>query len=341
MSGSTRLIAVVGGIAAGAVAGTVALLLLMPAVRPSGDGTRPAPPAVTPPAANASGVPAVGSEPVQANGPAALAPAASAVDPAALQRLLESSAEELPGKVAIHVRIDGGPEAGVLANEQMRAASVIKLPLLAVLFAAWESGLVKRTSADLERARKMITQSANPEADALIRRLGMDRVNDWLDNHGYTGTELRHLLLGERPRGENVVSAAEMTRMLLEIGRGELVSPAASAEMRQILQAQTRRTRIPAGLPEEAVVGNKTGTLNGVVNDVALVEAPGLPRYAIAVLNEGGSDVATSRRIAELSRKVYQLLRSSAAPESASGNGPSSAAPESGSGTAPPAGNRP
>jgi beta-lactamase class A len=89
--------------------------------------------------------------------------------------------------------------------------------------------------------------------------------------------------------------------------------------MRTLLLAQTRRTRIPAGLPEGAVCGNKTGTLRGIVNDVAFVEAPGGLRYALAVLiSKGGADDPTSRSIAKLSKRVYDLI--TAAP-SAPANG--------------------
>jgi beta-lactamase class A len=97
--------------------------------------------------------------------------------------------------------------------------------------------------------------------------------------------------------------------MLMEIVRGELVSPAASDEMRRTLLGQTRRTRIPAGVPKEAQVGNKTGTLRGILNDVALVEPPEGARYAVAVLvNHAGPDASTSAAIARFSRRVYGRL---------------------------------
>lgn len=226
-----------------------------------------------------------------------------------LEAVLEAEAARIPGEVSVHVRVEGGAAAGVEAREAKPAASLIKLPIMVVLQDAWKRGLLKRVVRDEESVRKAITVSDNPSADWLISRLGTSQINEWLLEHGYTRTRLKHRLEGPRPNGPNVVSAEEMTRMLLAIAEGKLISREASAEMRSLLLAQTRRTRIPAGLPEGVVVGNKTGTLRGIVNDAAFVEPPGGPRYAIAVLvTKAGSDTATSRALARLSRKVYEAI---------------------------------
>ena len=61
---------------------------------------------------------------------------------------------------------------------------------------------------------------------------------------------------------------------------GRTRRPSASA----ILQAQAYRDGIPAGLPADVVVGNKTGWIDAVNHDVALVRAPDLPPIGLAVL---------------------------------------------------------
>ena len=236
-------------------------------------------------------------------------PSKSKVDLVRLKSVLIAEAARIPGAVSVDVRLEGGGHAGVRSDEAKPAASLIKLPIMAVLQDAWERGILKRTARDEEAVRKAITVSDNSTADWLISRLGKSQINEWLKEHGYTRTRLRHKLEGPRPDGPNLVSADELTRMLMEIAGGKLISPVASNEMRELLLAQTRRTRLPAELPEDVVVGNKTGTLRGIVNDAAFVEPPGGPRYAIAVLvSRAGSDAATSRAIARLSRKVYETI---------------------------------
>jgi beta-lactamase class A len=178
-----------------------------------------------------------------------------------------------------------------------------------MVYDAWRTGFLKRTAADERRIHDMITESDNPAANELIDRLGMSQIRSWLLTNGYERIEVRHRLLAAQPDGPNVVTATEMTRMLLQIARLEAVSAEASREMRRVLLEQTRRTRIPAGLPEGVTVGNKTGTLNGIVNDVAFVETPQGLRYTIAVLvDRAGGDAPTSRAIARLSRLVYEHL---------------------------------
>lgn len=280
----------VASIAVGIAAAVVALSLIVPAVRQSSPAQPPTTPSPTAPA----------SQPVSAT---------SKVDLAKLQALLETEAARIPGAVSVHVRLEGGGEAGLRADVSKPAASLIKLPLMVVLEDAWTHGDLKRTTGDEEDVRKAITISDNPGADRLIKRLEQARINRWLHEHGYAQTRLKHLLTGPRPDGPNVVSAQEMTRMLLEIAGGNLISPEASTEMREVLLAQTRRTRLPAQLPEGVAIGNKTGTLRGIVNDAAFVEPPHGPRYAIAVLvSQAGDDAATSRALARLSRKVYDAL---------------------------------
>jgi beta-lactamase class A len=226
-----------------------------------------------------------------------------------LQTVLEQEASVIDGRVSIHVRLDDGGEAGIEPDRPVDGASVIKIPVMVALYDAWESGELKRTAADERRLRLMITRSKNIVTNELIERLGMARVNRCLTGNGYQCSSLRTMILKEGPAGPNLISAAEMTRMLRQIVHGELVSPKASAEMRKLLLAQHWRERIPAALPKEAVVGNKTGTMHNLLHDVAFVEAPTGLRYYIAVLIERGDrSRVRSDEIARLSRRVYDYL---------------------------------
>lgn len=227
-----------------------------------------------------------------------------------LRALLELEAAAIDGHVSAHVRLENGIEAGLHADEPVAAASVIKLPVMGVLYDAWEKGELERNPRDERLMRRMITVSHNGATNALIDRLGMARINRWLTENGYTETVVHARILDKEPLGPNLVTASEMTRMLEQIVQGTLVSPAASSEMRGILLDQRWQTRIPADLPSEAVVGNKTGTMSDLLHDVAFVETPGGLRYTIAVLIERDNRPAvTSEAIAQLSRQVYDYLQ--------------------------------
>lgn len=232
-----------------------------------------------------------------------------------LQTLIEQETAWINGQVAIHVRMDDGGEAGIHADLMVPAASTIKVPVMGALYDAWESGALPRTPNDERRLRLMITRSKNIVTNELIDRLGMDRINAWLAANGYQAIRVRARILQPEPEGPNTVTAAELTRMFQQIARGELVSPNASLEMRHLLLSQHWRERIPAELPADAVVGNKTGTMQGLLHDVAFVEPPGGGRYTFAVLIERQTRAdVRSEVIAGLSRKVYDYLTSTAGP---------------------------
>ena len=75
---------------------------------------------------------------------------------------------------------------------------------------------------------------------------------------------------------DNLITADDMARLHGRPRRGSRSpDPEATAACEQTLLAQHYRNGIPAGLPDGLVVGNKTGWIDGVNHDVALVRAPG------------------------------------------------------------------
>lgn len=69
--------------------------------------------------------------------------------------------------------------------------------------------------------------------------------------------------------------------------------------------------RAAAGVPEGVTVAHKIGTLPGVVNDIALIEAPS-SRFIIAAYSKGiYNEEVASNVIAEVTRKVYVYLSES------------------------------
>lgn len=228
---------------------------------------------------------------------------------AGLQAVLDEEAGLIDGRVSVHVRFEDGSEAGIDPERAVDAASVIKVPVMVALYQAWESGAIKRNAQQERWLRLMITRSRNTETNYLIQLLGKKRINVCLEKNGYACCCLRTLILKDDGEGPNLVSAAEMTRMLQQITHGELVSKNASAEMRKLLLAQHWRERIPGRLPKDVVVGNKTGTMSNLLHDVAFIEAPSGLRYYLAVLVERQDrSHARSEEIARLSRHVYDYL---------------------------------
>jgi beta-lactamase class A len=106
----------------------------------------------------------------------------------------------------------------------------------------------------------------------------------------------------------NTTDALGLAALLGKIGRGEVVSKAASAEMVEMLARQKFNEGIPAGLPPGTRVAHKTGTITGIRHDAGIVygERP----YVLVVLVRGIADGAVSARlIADISRAVASLKK--------------------------------
>jgi beta-lactamase class A len=148
-----------------------------------------------------------------------------------------------------------------------------------------------------EALEAMITHSSNYAAYALVRLTG-----------GWAATARAAGELGlsgtSRTGGHFVTTPADLLAFLTSLAEGRLVSPAASEAMLAVLRRQTNNDRLPALLPEAAVVAHKTGELPGVRNDAGIVDGPG-GRFVICVLDEQAVEDAATLTIARLARQAY------------------------------------
>jgi beta-lactamase class A len=215
------------------------------------------------------------------------------------------------------------------------AASVIKLPVMAEAFRQMEAGLVGRDerfvicpedklpgcgalnlmhdgveATFLDLVTLMIALSDNTATNLVIKRLGMEAVNQNIERLGLAGTRLNRLLFDEEAsaRGvENTVSAADMGKLLELIYRGMLVSAKASADMLDILFEQRLGGKLPLSLPRDVAVANKTGEDEGITNDVGIVE--GAHPYVICILANDVYAPDFDRAIHQVSCTVYEYVR--------------------------------
>jgi beta-lactamase class A len=100
--------------------------------------------------------------------------------------------------------------------------------------------------------------------------------------------------------------------VLRHIEEGTAYDVSCSARMLEIMHQQEFRSGIPAGVPEEARVANKTGEISTIAHDAGIVYLPDRHPYVVAVLTAWHPD-ATGRSdtIARVSRAVYEHLSGS------------------------------
>ena len=93
------------------------------------------------------------------------------------------------------------------------------------------------------------------------------------------------------------------------LAKGEVVSPKASEEMINILLDQKFRDIIPALLPEEVIVANKTGSITAVHHDSGIVFLADGRKYVLIILSKELGDFDSGTHImAKVSRMIYDYL---------------------------------
>lgn len=234
------------------------------------------------------------------------------------------------------------------------SASVIKIPMLALLLRDvqnnridWNAkrriapnnrvggtGILCELSEDFaptveELAKLMIVLSDNIATNEIMDIVGIDRVNEFCKEIGCPNTCLMRKMLdfeAIKKGYNNYMCAGEAGQLLLRIAQEELISPATSRTIMQIMEHQQCRNKLPALLPtipnyasEEAkrniedgsvLVANKTGELVGIQHDVGIFTLPGGHRYIIAMFTKSsGHDLQAIQLIGNISLAVYNALK--------------------------------
>ena len=157
--------------------------------------------------------------------------------------------------------------------------------------------------------RRMITRSSNLATNQLIALTGAHNVTATARTLGAGSIQVLRGVEDQKAfdRGMiNTTTSADLAVLLLAIERGQVLSPASSAEMREILLAQEFNAKIPAGLPPGTRVAHKTGEIVAVSHDAAIVYPASRRPYVLVVLTKGIRESrASSALIADISRLVY------------------------------------
>lgn len=198
------------------------------------------------------------------------------------------------------------------SGKKMQAASVIKLFIMGAAYENYDR-LIKECGEDAfnEMMENMITISDNWAADELVTYLGNGDevkgravVNDFCKSHGFDDTSMDRMMGDEIISADNYTTVEDTGHFLNMVLNAEL---AHSKEMMNYLKKQTRVNKIPEGLPGNVMSANKTGELDDVENDAAIVFA-GKP-YILCVMSDGVNDFEPPiEAIAKISAETYNYL---------------------------------
>jgi len=248
------------------------------------------------------------------------------------------------GTVAVYARRMGHfAEATLNSDERFPTASIIKVVILLCLFQLAErrpsvmNDIVTLKLSDfvggseildaynpgnrisIDRlARAMIEQSDNTASNVLISYLGLDRIASTIHRAGLTKTQLHRHFMDVNAimhHSENLTTARDMGQLLYAIERGAheaiytVASPASCRAMIRIMLQQEDRDKLARGLPPGVPLANKTGEIDGVRNDIGIVDPFGEAPYVIAVLTKDLNDFSLGNiAIRRISKAVHDAF---------------------------------
>lgn len=236
-----------------------------------------------------------------------------------LKKTLKSMIDGYSGEWSVYVKNLKSGDLLVINEKAMVPASIIKLYVMASTYHGINNGTIKKTTSITKYLQQMITVSDNESYNALVRAHdksgsfvnGTKKINKYLVKNGYSKTGVHSTL---HPSSSSFVSdgkrnqtSVKDTGTLLErIYRGTCVSPKYSKEMLNLLLKQTRRWKIPSGVPSGIKVANKTGETSQYQHDSAIVFGPKTD-YVVCIFSQTG-EYAGNTGIRQLSSKIYQAL---------------------------------
>jgi beta-lactamase class A len=134
--------------------------------------------------------------------------------------------------------------------------------------------------------RRMVVRSSNLATNLVLERVGTGPVADaWRAagaTRSLTGRGIEDYAAGRAGR-DNLVTAADLARLLAGIATGTVASAAACDEMLAALLAQEFAEDLAAGLPPGTRIAHKNGWVDNIRHGVGVVYPDDAPPYAIAV----------------------------------------------------------
>ena len=224
--------------------------------------------------------------------------------------------------------LNSGSTMELQAEDSMQSASVIKIFIMGAVYErgvyAAECGkelipMGEAYDGELkELLTAMIAASDNNAANELVTRLGQGDfeagaavVNEFCKEHDFTATHLGRRFLAENPTDDNYTSAADCAAFFSGLYNGTLLNVEASGKMLELLEGQTVKGKIPAGLPNGVETANKTGEmpsgygLGSIENDVAIIMNGRYP-YILCVLSNDIADNGSAQSVIRgISERTY------------------------------------
>lgn len=238
-------------------------------------------------------------------------------------RIVESFKRETENLTGIYglyvVRLGNGYSYGVNEKETFTAASLIKLPVMAAMFAESEKGTIDLDEKYVLQSNDKVEgsgslfgkpvgyeityrnilqlmgkQSDNTAFRIARKKLGDDVINQYMQKYGMTHTSLP----------ENETTPEDVGQFFEGLWNNNMLSKRHRDELLENMTDTWYEAWLPAGIPEDIRVAHKYGREVHVINDAGIVftDEP----YVVVLMTKGIVDDEANQMIPALSRIVYE-----------------------------------
>lgn len=229
-----------------------------------------------------------------------------------LERQLTEQMSGYAGDWSLYFKDVDNDDTISINSHQVYSASLIKLYVIQAVYSKMCDGSLSDTSSTEELLRRMITWSDNEAWQSLARLLGggsysvgMSYVTSVAQNTGFadTGTFYR----GSK-KNFNFTSVNDCGNYLDMLLKGQIVNEDYSSRILELMKQQQVRHKIPAGVPEGVVTANKTGELEYVQGDAAVIYSPECTYILVIIADDLINTSEACNGITELSRMIYGYI---------------------------------
>ena len=156
---------------------------------------------------------------------------------------------------------------------------------------------------------RMITKSSNLSTNLIIELVGAKNVLATARAMGAKDIQVLRGVEDEKAFQHgmnNTVTAYDLALIFEQIAKGKAVNKKASNEMIDILEHQFFRDVIPAKLPADVKVANKSGSITAICHDSGIVFLPDGRKYVVVLLSRGiENENAAAEVLSTVSKIIY------------------------------------
>jgi len=182
-------------------------------------------------------------------------------DPSPVLKEIESLTQDLRGAYGVYVyELKTGREYGVRQNEVFPAASLMKLPVMLLVYQEAEKGNLELNDYR-ELVKVMGQRSDNAAYNQLVKYFGKEKIQALIVSLGMKKTTVI----------KDDIAPVDIGLFFKKLYEGNLVNRVHQEEWLGFLTNTIFEDRIPAGIPDNIRVAHKIGTELGTFSDAGIV----------------------------------------------------------------------